>query len=129
MRRKREREAPEIGAMAGRVVRALVRRAAEGDTEALEQLLGLQRQVATAVNDAGAELHRFGYTYTELAGVAGITRQAARERFGRVFGEQIVDAGDELIERERAQRDTPTPAKFPTPGPSPRNTSTMGLAQ
>lgn len=81
-RHRREREAPEVGAMAGRVIRALVRRAAEGDTEALEQLLSLEAQVAQAVKDAGRALHdEAGYSFTYLAGVAGVSRQAARERF------------------------------------------------
>lgn len=84
MSRRREREAPEVGAMAGRVIRALVRRADAGDTEALEQLLKLQGELAAAVNDAGAGLHAFGYSFTELAGVAGVSRQAARQRFGRI---------------------------------------------
>lgn len=80
-RRKREREAPEVGAMAGRVVRALVRRAAEGDSEALEELLKLAELLPAAIRDAGVAMHRFGYTYTELGDVAGISRQSARERF------------------------------------------------
>jgi hypothetical protein len=79
--RKREREAPEVGAMARRVLRALVRRAADGDTEALEQLLILAGELPAAIHDAGVGLHRFGYSYTEIGTVAGITRQAARERF------------------------------------------------
>lgn len=81
-RRKREREAPEVGAMAGRVIRALVRRASEGDGEALEQLLSLEAQLSSAIKDAGAGMHRFGYSFTELGTIAGISRQAARERFG-----------------------------------------------
>lgn len=81
-RRRKEREAPEIGAMAARVLRALVRRAAGGDTEALEQLLQLEEQLPGAIRDAGAGLHRFGYSFTELGNVAGVSRQAARERFG-----------------------------------------------
>lgn len=109
-KRKREREAPEVGAMAGRVIRALVRRAGEGDTEALEQLLSLQAQVAAAVNDAGAGLHRFGYSYTELAGVAGISRQAARERFGR-------------------STDTPNTPAMPAPESTNPETARMGVAQ
>lgn len=81
-RQRREREAPEIGAMASRVLRALVRRAADGDSEALEQLLELERELPAAIKDAGRGMHEFGYTYTEIADVAGISRQAARERFG-----------------------------------------------
>lgn len=79
--RRREREAPEIGAMARRVTRALRRRAEGGDTEALEELLKLSREVDVEIQAAGAALHRFGYSYTELGNVCGTTRQAARARF------------------------------------------------
>jgi hypothetical protein len=69
--------------MARRVVRALRRRASDGDTEALEQLLQLADVVSAEIVAAGAALHDFGYSYTELADVAGISRQAARARFNR----------------------------------------------
>lgn len=81
-RSKREREAPEIGAMAQRVIRALVRRAGAGDGEALEELLKLDALLPAAIREAGTAMHAFGYTYTELGDIAGISRQAARERFG-----------------------------------------------
>jgi hypothetical protein len=67
--------------MARRVVKALRRRAEDGDTEALEQLLQLADVVDAEIKAAGAGLHAFGYSYTELANVAGFTRQAARARF------------------------------------------------
>jgi hypothetical protein len=80
----RHRDSSEIGAMASRVMRALVRRAADGDTEALEVLAGIHRQSAEAVRDAGHELVTFGYTYAELAQVLGTSRQAAQKRFGTI---------------------------------------------
>jgi hypothetical protein len=58
-----------------------VRRAAAGDAEALEELLKLAEIVPAAIRDAGAAMHAFGYSYTELGDIAGISRQAARERF------------------------------------------------
>lgn len=67
--------------MAGRVIRALVRRAGEGDAEALEELLKLSELLPAAIKDAGVAMHAFGYTFTELADIAGVSRQAARERF------------------------------------------------
>lgn len=112
-KRKREREAPEVGAMAGRVVRALVRRAGEGDGEALEQLLALESQIAQAIKDAGAGMHAFGYSFTELGDIAGISRQAARERFGR---RQLVD-------------DTPNTPEIPTPSSTAIETAQMGIAR
>lgn len=68
--------------MVRRMVRALVRRAAEGDTEALEALADLEALVPAAVTEAGRSLHRFGYSYGELCQVTGTSRQAARQRFG-----------------------------------------------
>lgn len=106
-RRKREREAPEVGAMAGRVVRALVRRAGEGDSEALEELLKLADLLPAAIRDAGVAMHRFGYTYTELGDVAGISRQAARERFA----------------------DTPNMAPIPPTTDTTEHDARMGVAQ
>jgi hypothetical protein len=78
----RHRDSSEIGAMAQRVMRALVRRAADGDTEALEVLVTIQREAGQHVNDAGQELVTFGYSYAELGQVLGISRQAATKRFG-----------------------------------------------
>lgn len=100
-KRKREREAPEVGAMAQRVVRALVRRAGEGDGEALEQLLALEGQISDAIRDAGAAMHRFGYTFTELGNIAGVSRQAARERFGTPV--EVVDEAIDLAIGEAVQ--------------------------
>lgn len=86
---KRERhESPEVGAMARRMVRALVRRAAEGDTEALEELARLERELPKAITVAGQLMasgermaNNQSYSYTELGNTLGITRQAARQRF------------------------------------------------
>lgn len=70
------------------MLRALVRRAAEGDEQALEVLYSLQADAGEALEAAGQLMHsgtRFsdgrGYSYTFLATALGITRQAARQRF------------------------------------------------
>jgi len=79
---KRRHEAPEVAAASRRFMRALVRRAAEGDTEALEGLVGLQAVLQECITDAGRALHdEAGYSFTELANVLGISRQGARQRF------------------------------------------------
>lgn len=85
---QRRHESPEVGAMVRRMMRALVRRAAEGDTEALEELARLERELPQAITVAGklmASGERMpkgqSYSYTELGDVLGITRQAARQRF------------------------------------------------
>lgn len=129
-RHKREREAPEVGAMAGRVIRALVRRAAEGDTEALEQLLSLETQLAQAIKDAGRALHDdAGYSFTYLAGVAGVSRQAARERFGRpaIAPHECDDWHDG--ECSRCGPDTPTLPAIPRPADTTEHDARMGVAQ
>lgn len=97
--RQRRHEAPELGAMIRRMTRALVRRAAEGDTEALEQLAQLERELPVAtssalglMNHAGDPTRAAGHTRTaanyysagELAQVLGTSRQAVRQRIGRV---------------------------------------------
>lgn len=75
-------ESPELGAAAARMVRALVVRAADGDTEALEQLAALEQLVPAAVMVAGHAMHGYGYSHSELAAVLGISRQASVKRFG-----------------------------------------------
>lgn len=67
--------------MVGRMLRALARRAAEGDLEAIEQLAELQQTLTDTTRQAGAGLHAFGYSWTEIAAATGTTRQAARQRF------------------------------------------------
>lgn len=79
---KRRHEAPELAAASRRMAKALVRRAAEGDTEALEGLLGLQRSLDEFITEAGRLMHdEADYSWTELATVMGISRQGARQRF------------------------------------------------
>lgn len=94
MARKTHREAPEMAAMLGRMMRAMARRAAEGDPEALEALVGLQATLQAATVDAANGLHDFGYSWTEVADAVGITRQAARQRFARpaVLADEAVSA-------------------------------------
>lgn len=83
MGRRRERpECPELGAAVRRFSRALVVRADEGDDEALEQLVSIRRQVDECIVDAARSLNRFGYSWTRIGTILGITRQAARQRFG-----------------------------------------------
>lgn len=73
-------EAPDVGAMVERMFRALVRRAGDGDTQALEQLARLELVARDSVAAGGLALHSFGYSWTEIGTVTGTTRQAARQR-------------------------------------------------
>lgn len=95
---QRRHEAPEIGSMVRRMVRALVRRAAEGDWEAIEQLAMLEREVPTATScalgmmNAGSSTSTATYSFTELGAVLGTSRQAARQRTQRVLADDEVAA-------------------------------------
>ena len=96
---RRKHESPDLGAAAASMMRALVRRAAEGDTEALEELLELEAVVARSTVEASRVLHAAGYSWTDIAAVTGTTRQAARQRFGlpSLLPEALL-GGDELDE-------------------------------
>lgn len=75
-------EAPAIGAATARMMRALVRRAGTGDTEALEELLKLETVLAAAIREAGKAAHDdAGYSWAQLAQVTGTTRAACAKRF------------------------------------------------
>lgn len=74
-----------------RMFRALVNRAADGDTEALEVLAGLEREAASSLTLAVRRAHsEAGYSFTELGAVLGVSRQAARQR---------VSVGNDQLER------------------------------
>lgn len=83
----RDREASELEAMIRRMHRALVRRAAGGDTTALEALARLERVASSATTVALSRAHTSGggfYSWGELADVTGSTRQAVQQRVGRM---------------------------------------------
>jgi hypothetical protein len=68
--------------MAARMMNALVRRAAEGDWEALEALRSLEALVPSAMTAALCEA-RNHYSLAELATVVGTTRSAVSQRTQR----------------------------------------------
>lgn len=76
----RRREAPEIGDAVLRMLDGLVARAAEGDTEAIEQLRRVE--LATPVYlGRGVAAAALIYSWAELAKLVGTTRQGAWQRF------------------------------------------------
>ena len=80
---KRQREASEVAEMMVRMVRALRRRAASGDLEALRAFVKVQVTVKVEMRLAACALHdQHGYSWTEIGWAAGITRQSAQERWG-----------------------------------------------
>lgn len=71
--------------MVTRMLRALVRRAGEGDTEALEQLAALETLASRAVPYAAQLAHdQAGYSWGQLGDVLGLSRQSVQERACRV---------------------------------------------
>lgn len=70
--------------MMRRMLRALVRRAGEGDLFALEALAQLRTETAQALADGARAAHDgpARYSWTEIAAELGITRQAARQEYG-----------------------------------------------
>lgn len=71
-----------MGAFMRRTARAMTRRAAEGDADALVELVRLRAEVDTQIAASARELLAFGWTLAELARELGISRQAAHKRFG-----------------------------------------------
>jgi hypothetical protein len=84
-------ESPEIGAMIGRMMNALIRRAEAGDWEALEALAEIEALAPKATNAGLALAHGVppeaeGYSFGTLAGVMGTSRPAVAQRVARATG-------------------------------------------
>jgi hypothetical protein len=77
-------EAPEVGAAILRMMNGLIRRAAEGDTEAIEALYVIEGMAPHATN-AALSLARSekGYSLAELAAVTTTSRAAVQQRINR----------------------------------------------
>lgn len=85
-RRKTHREAPELAAFLRRMARALVRRAGEGDLEALSALVDARTAIDAAIGQAARALHDLDpepYSWTDIGRELRISRQAARQMYGR----------------------------------------------
>lgn len=85
-RRKKDREALELAGFLRRMARALVRRAAGGDLDALAALVESRDALDAAIGDAARALHydfHQPYSWGEIARELGISRQAAQQRFGK----------------------------------------------
>lgn len=83
-RPKREYESTDMTPFVSRIARSMVRRAADGDLDALSALVAMSAALDDAARQAGAALHEepLAYSWTEIADHLGISRQAARQRFG-----------------------------------------------
>jgi hypothetical protein len=86
-RRKQYRETDAVAAAAVRMTRAIGRRIADGEVESLVELERLRTEVDEQMRAAVAALvdpaGPWSYSYTDVARVLGVSRQAARQRFTR----------------------------------------------
>ncbi|HZM76714.1 MAG TPA: hypothetical protein VFC19_13360 [Candidatus Limnocylindrales bacterium] len=74
-------ENKEFAAFARRIVRAFARRVAQGDIEALTDLLAFAADIDDALQDAVTGLREYGYSWSEIAKRAGTKKQTAYERW------------------------------------------------
>lgn len=85
-KRKRERcEAPGLQAASARMMRALARRAGDGEAEAVEALIALQAQLQEQLH-AAVTGYREGpaqASWADVAQLVGTSRQAAQLRYGK----------------------------------------------
>jgi hypothetical protein len=81
---KRRHESPELKGASARMMRALAKRAGEGDVEALEALDLLRADLDAYTHAAVGGLRHNGYSWSAIAAVLGISRQGAQQRFGGV---------------------------------------------
>lgn len=81
---KRRKETPEYAGMVRRVTAGLGHRVASGDIASLP-LLEVQRVWSEAVMGLAIQslVEKHGYSWTEVARELGVSRQAARQRWGR----------------------------------------------
>ncbi len=81
-RRRDVVENDAYAAFARRIVRAYARRVANGDIEALADMTTLAADIEAAIRAAIIGLRNYGYSWTDIAARLGISRQAARQRWG-----------------------------------------------
>ncbi|MEV0810418.1 hypothetical protein [Micromonospora sp. NPDC050200] len=75
-------ENDEFAGFARRIIRAHGRRVADGDVEALRDLVALSANLDEAIGEAVIGLRAFGYSWTEIGQRLGISKQAAQQRWG-----------------------------------------------
>lgn len=74
-----------MGAFLARTVRAMARRATEGELEALGELRKLRWQIDAAIAEGAQGAHdgEFQFSWTDIGRELGISRQAARQMYGK----------------------------------------------
>jgi hypothetical protein len=69
-------------AFAHRILAAYARRIAGGNIESPSLLMALAADIDAAIGQAITGLHAFRYSWVDIATRLGVTRQAARQRWG-----------------------------------------------
>lgn len=84
MARREPVETAEFAAMVGRMVTALGRRVADGDPADLADMLALASRFDAEVASAVRRMReQHGYSWADVGEAAGVTRQAAQQRWGK----------------------------------------------
>lgn len=73
----------EFAAFGRRIIRAHARRVAASDPTALRDLVAMRAALDEAIDEAAVGLHAAGYSWTDIGRELGVTRQAARQRWGK----------------------------------------------
>lgn len=77
-------EGGEFEAFIRRCIRSWARAGGDGNPSALAHLRGVRAEADRALGVTARALHdQHGYSWTEIAGWLGISRQAAHQRWGR----------------------------------------------
>lgn len=80
----RERDTSEYSKMMGRMLRAYSKRVGDADPEDLAEMLEVYAQFGAAIQDAvTSQRQRHGTSWADIGRGAGITRQAAQQRWGQ----------------------------------------------
>ena len=81
-RRPKVTENDDYAAFLRRAIRAIGRRIAAGDIDALDDAAFLSAQLDTAIKTAITGLRQRGYSWADIGRQLGGTRQAAQQRWG-----------------------------------------------
>lgn len=79
---KAKTENAEFVAFSRRIIRAHGRRVGAADPTTLRDLVTLRAALDAAIDEAANKLHAAGYSWTEIGRELGVSRQAARQRWG-----------------------------------------------
>jgi len=86
-RPKRVRETNDYAAFVRRTIRAYSRRVAQGDVDALPEMLAIMAEFDQAIRESVKALHdgkeTKPYSWAEIGQRVGLTRQACQQRWGR----------------------------------------------